>query len=102
MELAGLLPIVALGGLMYVMMIRPQQRRMREHRFIVSSLQLEDDVITAGGIFGRIVQLGDEAITVELVDGARMKVLRNAISRKVSPDGPEDAADTVDSAGGDD
>ena len=96
MDAAGLLFPVLMIVVFYFLLIRPQQRRMREHRALVSTLSLEDEVITAGGIFGRIVRLGDEAVEVELVDGARMKVLRSAISRKIVPEAADDSVDDTE------
>lgn len=96
LDAAGLLFPVLMIVVFYFLLIRPQQRRMREHRALVSTLSLEDDVITAGGIFGRIVRLGEEAVEVELVDGARMKVLRSAISRKIVPEVADDSVDDTE------
>jgi preprotein translocase subunit YajC len=75
-----LLPILLI--LMYLMLLRPQQQRLRNQRQLVSSLDVGDDIVTAGGIIGRIVALTDERATVEVADGVTIDFLRAAISRK--------------------
>jgi len=76
-----LLPFVAIFAIMYYLIIRPQQKRMKEHREMVDALQRGDVVVTAGGLVGKVTRLnGENEITVEIADGVRVKVVKGTIS----------------------
>ena len=75
----GIVSMLVLFGIMYFLMIRPQMKRQKEHRDLVSKLAKGDEVITSGGIAGRVDDLGDNFITVEVADGVRLKLQRTAI-----------------------
>ena len=60
-------------------MIRPQMKRSKEHRDLIAKLAKGDEVITSGGIAGRVDDLGDNFITVEVAEGVRIKLQRTAI-----------------------
>jgi len=77
--LGGLLFPVILIGVMYFLMIRPQMKRAKEHRELTGKLAKGDEVITNGGIAGRVDDLGENFITVEIADGVRVKLQRAAI-----------------------
>ena len=77
--LGGLLFPIVLIGVMYFLMIRPQMKRAKEHRELVAKLAKGDEVITNGGIAGRIDDLGEAFVTVEIADGVRVKLQRAAI-----------------------
>ena len=77
--LMGLLPIVLMFVLLYFMMIRPQMKRQKELKSMVDALKTGDEIITAGGILGKIVKAGDAYITVEIADNARIVVQRGAV-----------------------
>jgi preprotein translocase subunit YajC len=85
-----ILPIMLV--LMYLLVIRPQQRRMREHQALVSSLQVGDEVVSSAGMYGRIVQLGDEVITLDVADGVHIRLARAAIGRRIAEPTAEDPA----------
>ncbi len=76
----SMLPIVFVFGLMYFMVIRPQMKKSKEHRAMVEALAKGDEIITSGGIAGRIVELGDAFATVEIAPNTQIKVQRGAIS----------------------
>jgi preprotein translocase subunit YajC len=71
--------MLALFGVMYFLMIRPQMKRSKEHRELISKLSKGDEVITNGGIAGRVDDLGENFITVEIAEGVRVKLQRAAI-----------------------
>ena len=71
--------MVALFGIMYFLMIRPQMKRAKEHRELTSKLAKGDEVITNGGIAGRVDELGENFVTVEIAEGVRVKMQRAAI-----------------------
>jgi preprotein translocase subunit YajC len=75
-----LLPILLV--LMYVVLLRPQQQRLRSQRQLVASLDVGDEVITAGGIIGRIVALSDDRASIEVADGVVIDFLRVAVNRR--------------------
>jgi preprotein translocase subunit YajC len=85
-----LFPLIFLG-LMWVMLVRPQQQRVRRQRELVSSLVVGDEVVAAGGIMGRIVALDDEEIRLEVAPGLILRVLRVAVNARAGDDvGPPD------------
>ena len=92
-----LLPLVLLFVVMYFMLIRPQQQRVKAQRALVSSLAVGDEVVTIGGMLGRIVSIDDEIVEIETRPGTVLRFRRTAISGKV---GPVDDAPISDEAGG--
>lgn len=67
----------------YFLLIRPQQKRHKEHQAMLSRLGVGDEVVTAGGLLGRVTEVGDSFITVEIADGVRIKVQRQQITQLV-------------------
>jgi preprotein translocase subunit YajC len=85
---------------MWVLLILPQQRRMRQHQAVVASLRAGDEVVTAGGVYGTIISVDEETLAVEVAPGVVLQVLRSAVSQRIGPDdapedAPEDEDDTV-------
>ena len=68
-------------ALFYFMLIRPQQRRAKEHQTLVSKLASGDEVVTSGGLLGRITDVGDTFVTLEVADGVRVKVQKVQITQ---------------------
>lgn len=81
-----LLPLLLMGGVFYFLLIRPQQRRQRAQRDLLSSLSVGDDVATIGGILGVIREMDDDEATLEVAPGVEIRFLRSAIARKISYD----------------
>jgi preprotein translocase subunit YajC len=81
-----LLALVVTFGLMYLLLIRPQQRRMRQHQAVVSSLRAGDEIVTAGGIYGTVVAVDEETMIVEVAPGVELRILRAAVSQRVEAD----------------
>ncbi|MCK5553423.1 MAG: preprotein translocase subunit YajC, partial [Deltaproteobacteria bacterium] len=67
------------------LMIRPQQKRAKEHKALLANLRKGDQVITAGGMYGRITGITDTVVTIEIAEKIRVKVARNQISSKLLP-----------------
>ena len=84
--LSMMIMMIALFGLMYFMMIRPQMKRQKEHRQMVSGLAKGDEVVTNGGIAGRVDDVGDTFITVEIAPNVKIKVQKGAV-QQVLPKG---------------
>jgi preprotein translocase subunit YajC len=89
-----LLPIVAMFALAYVMLIRPQQRRVKQQRQLISALEVGDEVVTVGGLIGRIIRLEEETAEIETTPGVLLRFRRVAISGRVGP--PREAIDLDD------
>jgi len=74
------LPIILIFVIFYFLLIRPQQKKAKEHRNLLSSLKEGDEVLTAGGIYGKITGIKDDKITIEISDKVRVKVNRGHIA----------------------
>ena len=75
--------VIMLGAvfvLMYFMMIRPQMKRQKEHRQMVEKLAKGDEIVTSGGIAGRIEEVGETFLTVEIAEGTRIRLQKGAIN----------------------
>lgn len=70
----------AIFAIFYFLMIRPQQKRQRQHREMLANLKKGDTVITGGGLIGRVTGISDSVLTLEVADRVRVKVLRSAVS----------------------
>ena len=76
-----ILIMVAMFGLMYFMMIRPQMKRQKEHRALIAALAKGDEVVTNGGIAGRVEEVGETFITVEIAANVKVKVQKGSVSQ---------------------
>ena len=90
-----LLALLITFGLMWVLLILPQQRRMKQHQAIVASLQPGDEVVTAGGVYGTITSVDEEPLAVEVAPGVVLRVLRSAVSQRIAPYDEVDEDDTA-------
>lgn len=82
--LIGLAPWLLIFVIFYVLMIRPQQRRAKEHQAAIAAVKKGDDVITSGGIRGRVTKVGDEEVEVEIANGVRVRVIKSTLSAIVT------------------
>ena len=78
--LAGFLPIILIFVIFYFVFIRPQQKRAKEHRGMVSALKKGDEVVLNGGIAGKIIEVGDSFLSVQIADNTDVKVQKHAIA----------------------
>jgi preprotein translocase subunit YajC len=78
--LGMILPFALMFGVFYFLMIRPQQKKVKDHESLVSGLQKGEEVITNAGIFGKIHGIADKFITLEVDNNVRIKVLKNQIA----------------------
>ena len=72
--------LVAIVGIFYFLMIRPQQKRAKEHKNFLESLKKGDKVITSGGLYGTITGITDDAITIEIAEKVRVKVEKGTVA----------------------
>lgn len=79
----SIITFVLMAGALYFILIRPQQMRQKQHSEMVKSLVRGDRVVTAGGLLGTLTDVGDDEVGVELAKGVEVRVMREAISRKV-------------------
>ncbi len=79
----SLLWMIVMLGVFYALLIRPQRRNMAAHQALMASLNEGDEVMTMGGIYGRIQVLDEQVIELEVAPGTSFRVARSAISRKV-------------------
>ena len=101
------LPLILIFGVFYVLLIRPQQKKMKEHKATLSAIRRGDKVVTGGGIVGTVTKVIDDLeITVEIADGVKVRVQRGLISTVLSKTEPvkgdkksESSGDTGKSGG---
>ena len=73
----------------YFLLIRPQKRRVEAHRELVESVKVGEEVVTIGGMFGRVRAVEDEALQIEVADGTVIRFIKSAVARRVSDDADE-------------
>jgi preprotein translocase subunit YajC len=67
-------------GIMYFLMIRPQQKRLKDHQAMVAAVRRGDTVVTSGGIIGKVTKADDQELQVEIAEGVKIKVVRSTVS----------------------
>jgi len=72
--------LVAIVGIFYFLMIRPQQKRAKDHKNFLESLKKGDKIITSGGLYGTITGITDDAITIEIAEKVRVKVEKGTVA----------------------
>lgn len=77
--LVQFLPLVLIFVVFYFLLIRPQQQKAKAHRKLLADLKRNDEVVTAGGLHGRILELGETVVTLELAQNVRVRVERSKI-----------------------
>ena len=82
--LIGILPWLLIFAIFYILMIRPQQRRVKEHQDAIAAVKKGDDVITGGGIRGRVTKVSDDEAEVEIAQGVKIRVVKSTISQVLS------------------
>ena len=75
----GFLPIILMFVLLYFLMIRPQMKRAKEQKAMIEALQKGDEVVTAGGVVGKITKLGEQYVTIEIAPNTEIVLQRSAV-----------------------
>jgi preprotein translocase subunit YajC len=103
-----LLYLALLAVAFFFLIVRPQRRQMAARRVLIANLEVGDEIITAGGIYGTILEISDTTILVEVAPGVRLTLAREAVSGRPAPPAAEDDdadlrsdADAADSSVGD-
>jgi preprotein translocase subunit YajC len=95
-DLISFLPIIGIFVVFYFLLIRPQQKKVKEHKTMIASVRRGDRVVTGGGIFGLVTKvLSDSEIQVEIAEGVRVKVLKSTIADIPSRTSTAPAASTA-------
>ena len=77
--LMSMLPLLLMFAVLYFVMIRPQMKKQKEHRAMIDALAKGDEVVTAGGVLGKVSKIGDAYIGVELAAGVEVQLQRSAV-----------------------
>ncbi|WP_054008577.1 preprotein translocase subunit YajC [Cypionkella psychrotolerans] len=89
---ASFLPLVLIFAIMYFLLIRPQQKKMKDLKAMVDSLRRGDQVLTQGGIIGKVTKVGDDGVLeVEIAEGVKVKMPRHTISQVMNKTEPAKA-----------
>ena len=78
--LLQMLPLVLIFVVFYFLLIRPQAKRAKEHKAMVGALAVGDEVVTSGGILGRVTESGEQFLTVEIASGVQVKIQRHTVA----------------------
>ncbi|WP_374301153.1 preprotein translocase subunit YajC [Paracoccus sp. (in: a-proteobacteria)] len=85
---AQFIPLILIFAIMYFLMIRPQQKRVKQHKEMVSALKKGDQVVTQGGIIGKVASVRDDELEVEIATGVKVRVVRGTVSQVLSATTP--------------
>ncbi len=77
------LPFAIMFGVLYFLMIRPQQKKVKDQQALITSLKTGDEVLTSSGILGTITGVADKVVTLEIADDVRIKILKSQVSQVV-------------------
>ena len=82
-------PLILIFAIMYFLLIRPQQKKLKEHKAMVAALRRGDQIVTQGGIIGKVSKIKDDAeVEVEIADGVRVRIVRATITQVLSKTDP--------------
>jgi preprotein translocase subunit YajC len=81
----GIAPWLLIFVIFYLLMIRPQQQRVKQHQAEIAAVKKGDEVVTGGGIRGRVTKVNEEEVEVEIAQNVRIRVIKSTISNVLSP-----------------
>ena len=88
--LSGMLPIIAIFAIMYFLVLRPQSKKAKEHQKMLTELKKGEEVVTQGGIIGKITGITDGELVIQVQEGVRLRVLRSSVqNRYTAPERPK-------------
>jgi preprotein translocase subunit YajC len=91
--LVQFVPLILIFVIMYFLMIRPQQKKVSDHKSMVAALRRGDQIVTGGGIVGKVTKVADDSmVEVEIADGVKVKIVKSTISQVLSKTDPAPAA----------
>jgi preprotein translocase subunit YajC len=90
----GFLPIIILFAIFYFLLIRPQQKKAKEHREMIANLKKGTRIVTSGGIYGTIVAIDDTTIGLEIAEKVKIKISRGNVAAQISDNDSAQKSDT--------
>jgi len=84
--IVSFLPLALVFGVFYFLLIRPQQLKAKEHKVILANLKKNDEIITNGGLYGRVLALADDVVTVEIAPNVKVRISRPQIATVITAD----------------
>ena len=90
--IAQFLPLILIFAIMYFLLIRPQQKKMKEHQNMVAALRKGDQVVTQGGVIGKVSHVSDDELKVEIADGVKVRVVRSTVTQVLNKTEPAETA----------
>ena len=91
-QFASFAPLLVIFAIFYILLIRPQQKRMKEHQLMLGEIAKGDEVVTAGGIVGKVTKAEGETLTVEIAKGVEVAVIKGTISNVLGKTAAKPAA----------
>ena len=88
---ASFIPLILIFAIMYFLLIRPQQKKVKEHQAMVEALRRGDQVVTQGGLIGKVTKVkedGSNELEVEIADGVKVRVIKNTVAQVLSKTEP--------------
>ena len=79
-QIMAFLPLILLFAVFYFLLIRPQQKRAKTHKTFMENLKKGDKVVTSGGLYGTITGVTDDAVTIEIAEKVRVRILKSAVA----------------------
>ena len=90
--IAQFIPLILIFAIMYFLLIRPQQKKMKEHQKMVAALRRGDQVVTQGGIIGKVSKVKENnEVEIEIAEGVRVRVVQNTITQVISKTEPAES-----------
>jgi preprotein translocase subunit YajC len=89
--LISFVPILLIFAIMYFLMIRPQQKKVKEHRAMIEALRRGDRIVTQGGLIGKVVKVEDNEVEVELAQGVKVRAIRGTIASVINKTEPAES-----------
>jgi preprotein translocase subunit YajC len=85
----SIMPLILIFAIMYFLLIRPQQKKLKEHKAMVEALRRGDQVLTQGGIVGKVIKVAEDGIVeVEIAEGVKVKILKHTVAQVMSKTEP--------------
>jgi len=85
--LVQMFPLIAIFFIFYILWLRPQQRRVKDHQASIMAVKKGDEVVTGGGIRGKVTKVSDEEAEVEIAQGVKVRVIKSTITQVLTPNG---------------
>jgi preprotein translocase subunit YajC len=96
-----LAPLLLMGAVFYFLLIRPQQRRARQQRELIQAVEVGDEVVTIGGMYGVVRAVDEAEVTLEVSEGIEVRFLKSAIARRLSEDDYQEEPEEEEEEAGD-